>query len=62
MRNTPAQYVLIHMPTTKKGKWFVARRSVGNAYITVAECHTEYAARELLKSLTERPHRLERVA
>lgn len=60
MRTT--QYTLIHMPSTKKGKWFVARRSVGDTYITVAECHTEYAARELLKELTQRPPRLERVA
>lgn len=59
---TPTQYTLIHMPTTKRGKWFVARRSVGDTYITVAECHTEYAARELLKELTQRPPRLERVA
>jgi len=60
MRTT--QYTLIHMPTTKRGKWFVARRSVQDTWITVAECHTEYAARELLKELTQRPPRLERVA
>jgi hypothetical protein len=59
---TRTQYSLIHMPTTKRGKWFVARRSIGETWITVAECHTEYAARELLKELRQRPPKLERVA
>jgi hypothetical protein len=58
---TTTQYTLIHMPTTKRGRWFIARRSVGDTYITVAECHTEYAARELLKELTQKPDKLERI-
>jgi len=58
---TTTQYTLIHLPTTKKGRWFIARRSVGDTYITVAECHTEYAARELLKELMQPPPQLGQV-